>query len=107
MTVKEMFAIKYEELQKLHNLVFWSNAKYYAEAKKMPLAKYLYMGLEITERDIKANGGYNGELWHEIEQMHADKLLASNAHRQDPRTLTKYWLTGKGFREINQDHSIC
>ena len=106
-TVKEMLATKYAELQKLYNPVFWENAKYYAEAKKMPLPKYLYMGLEITVKDIKANGGYNGELWNEISQMHADKLLASNAYRQDPRVITKYWLTAKGFRAFNQDHSIC
>ena len=73
----------------------------------MPLAKYLYMGLEITANDIKANGGWNGELYNEIEQMHKEKLLASNAHFQNPRVITKWWLTAKGFRAINTDHEIC
>ena len=107
MTVKEMFAKKYDELQNLHNLVFWENAKYYAEAKKMPLAKYLYMVLEITANDIKANGGWDGELYDEIQRMHKEKLLASNAYLQNPRVITKWWLTAKGFKAINADHNIC
>lgn len=100
MTLKEMFQKKYDELQKLYNPVWWSNAKYYAEAQKMTLEKYCYFSLEITEKDIKANGGYTGELWQEIKAAHESKLLASNAHRQDPRTLTKYWLTKKGYKAI-------
>ena len=100
MTIKEMFQKKYEALQGLYNPVWWSNAKYYAEAKKMTLEQYCYMSLEITANDIKANGGYTGELWDEISKAHGAKLLASNAHRQDARSVTKYWLTKKGFREL-------
>ena len=100
MTVKEMFEKKYTELQGLRNHVWWDNAEYYAKAKKMSLEQYCYMSLEITEKDIKANGGYNGDLWQEIEALHKDKLLASNAHRQNPRVLTMYWLTKKGYKAI-------
>ena len=66
----------------------------------MTLEKYCYMSLEITVNDIKANGGYTGELWNEIRNAHENKLLASNAHRQDARTVTKYWLTNKGYKAI-------
>lgn len=100
MTIKEMLQSKYEDLQGLYNPVWWNNAKYYAEAKKMPLEQYCYMSLEITVKDIKANGGYTGELWMEISKAHQSKLLASNAHRQDARTLTKYWLTPKGYKVL-------
>lgn len=100
MTIKEMLQKKYTELQGMHNPVWWANAKYYAEAKKMTLEKYCFLSLEITVKDIKENGGYNGELWREIETAHANKLLASNAHRQDARTMTKYWLTNKGYKAI-------
>lgn len=100
MTIKEMLQSKYAELQKLNNPVWWANAKYYADAKKMTLEHYCIMSLEITVKDIKEHGGYNGELWTEIQNAHAGKLLASNAHRQDARTMTKYWLTKKGYKEI-------
>lgn len=100
MTIKEILQQKYEKLQGLYNPVWWNNAKYYAEAKKMTLEQYCFMSLEITVNDIKANGGYSGELWSEIKAAHENKLLASNAWRQDARTLTKYWLTKKGYKEL-------
>lgn len=100
MTIREMFQNKYEALQGLKNPVWWSNARYYAEAKKMTLEQYCYMSLEITVNDIKACGGYTGELWSEITKAHEEKLLASNAHRQDARSITKYWLTKKGYKSL-------
>ena len=57
--------------------------------------------------DIKNNGGWNGELWAEISEMHKAKLLASNKHRMASSQVTKYWLTDKGWKAINKDHAIC
>ena len=48
------------------NKVSWENCKYYATAKNMHIAEYMYMCLEITENDIKANGGYNSDFYREI-----------------------------------------
>lgn len=100
MTLKEMFEMKYQELQSMYNPVWWSNAEYYANAKKMSLEQYCYMSLSITEKDIKENGGYNGELYNEIKTAHENKLLASNKHCQYYRMITQYWLTKKGYKAI-------
>lgn len=107
MILKEMFYQKYLNALKTMNKVSWENAKYYASAKKMHLAHYMYMCLEITENDIRENGGYAGELWQEIKEAHENKLLASNKHRQEHGHVDKYWLTPKGFKIINKDHSVC
>lgn len=104
MTVAEMFDIKYRNFMKNVNRVTWQNI---TSQKRHP-AETIYKALEITANDIRDNGGWNGELWQEIKAMHESKLLASNQHRQFyGQDITKYWLTEKGWRYINKDHSIC
>ena len=98
MTIQKMLEMKYSELQGLHNPVWWDNAKYYAGAQGITLEKYCYLSLEITVKDIKANGGYSGELWQEISEAHKNKLIASNEHRNYSGKITKYWLTKKGYK---------
>lgn len=70
-------------------------------------AKTMFMALEITANDIKKNGGYTGELYAEIQEMHKSKLLASNVHRQYYGKVTAYWLTQKGFNYLNKKYNIC
>lgn len=101
MTVKEMLDIKYREWLKNIRRREWENVNIYAEAKKMHVAEYMYMCLEITEQDIKNNGGYNGELYSDLKQMHEKKLLASNQHRQEHGHVDKWWLTKKGMKSLN------
>lgn len=107
MTVFEMLKQKY--MDRLANL--WPNQmksiEEYSAAKKQHPAKTMFMALEITEFDIKRNGGYTGELYAEIAEMHRNKLLASNVHRQYSGKVTAYWLTEKGFNYINKKHAIC
>lgn len=103
MTVAEMFDIKYRNFMKNVNRVTWQNII----SQKCHPAETIYKGLEITVNDIRSNGGWNGELWQEIKAMHESKLLASNQHKQFYGQVTKYWLTEKGWRYINKDHSIC
>ena len=105
--VKEILYSKYRAALKAMNETAWKNAKQYAAAKKQHLAEYMYMGLEITVTDIKRNGGYNGELWREISEMHRAGMLASNSNRGNSRGETKYWLTRKGFAEVNKNNEIC
>lgn len=78
----------------------WENIQSYASARGMHPAEYMYMCLEITANDIKANWG-NGELYAEIDRMHKQKLLASNKHRQEHGHITKYWLTKKGLKTLD------
>lgn len=100
MKVTEMLDKKYREwLQKITKRE-WENIQYYASAKGMHPAEYMYMCLAITEGDIKANGGYGGELFTEIDSMHKQKMLASNKHRQEHGHITKYWLTKKGLKQL-------
>lgn len=98
MTVFEMLDIKYREWLKNMNEREWEKLKEEAEYYNKHIAEVMYMHLEITEYDIKKNGGYNGELWKEIKEMHANKLLASNQHRQYHGKVDCYWLTKKGFK---------
>lgn len=101
MTVKEMLDNKYGEWLKKINKREWENIQFYASAKGMHIAEYMYMCLEITEFDIRANGGYGGELFAEVDGMHKQKMLASNKHRQEHGHVTKYWLTKKGIKQFN------
>ena len=103
MKVAEILNEKYMEALKTMNASTWANIK----AQPMHPAQYMYMSFEITVNDIKANGGYTGELWQEISEMHKAKLLASNSHRQYSGHVTAYWLTKKGWAHINKDHAIC
>ena len=107
MTVSEMFYKKYKESLKTMNRTSWENVQLQSKESGIHPAQIIYMGLEITAFDIKENGGWNGELYQEIKQLHADKQLVSNLHRQAHGQVTAYWLTKKGFRVLNKDHAIC
>lgn len=106
MTVAKMFEEKYRELLKNMNDRTYENFKARAEYENKHLAELMYMSLEITEHDIKANGGYGGELYTELQTMHKNKLLASNKHRQEHGHIDRYWLTKKGFKALNKSENI-
>lgn len=107
MTVFEIFKQKY--MERLTNLrpSEMKRIEEYSAARNQHPAKTMFMAIEISEYDIKRNGGYNSELYAEIKEMHQSKLLASNAHRQEYGHVTFYWLTQKGFNYLNKKHSIC
>lgn len=107
MTVKEMLYSKYLGKLKAMNKTAWDNMLRDAKTSGKHPAQIMYMGLEITANDIRANGGWNGELYESIQQMHKQKLLASNAHRQYNGQVTAYWLTEKGWKQLNKEHAIC
>ncbi len=107
MTVKEILYSKYLGKMKAMNKTAWDNLMNESKSRGIHPAQIMYMGLEITENDIRANGGWNGELYESIKQMHKQKLLASNAHRQYHGQVTAYWLTEKGWRLLNKGHAIC
>ena len=107
MTVVEMLYKKYCERVKTISGSAWKNVERTAKELHQHPAQVMYMDLNISENDIRANGGYGGELFADIDRMHKAKLLASNKHRQYYGHVTQYWLTKKGFKAINQDHSIC
>lgn len=101
MTVKEILDNKHYEWVKSMSQREWENCKAYAAAKNMLLVEYVYMCLEITENDIKANGGYGSDFYKEIRKMHEKKLLASNCHRQEHGHIDKWWLTKKGLKALD------
>lgn len=103
MTVKEFLNEKY--LNKMKNISEreWKCVQEAAACKKVHPAEILYRSFEITQNDIKANGGYNGELWNDIKDMHSKKLLASNKHRQEHGHIDRYWLTAKGYKSLKFD----
>ena len=106
MKVAEMFELKYRELVKNMNGVTYRNFKARSEYENKHIAELMYMALEITQHDIKANGGYGGELYTELQAMHKSKLVASNKHRQEHGHIDRYWLTKKGFKALNQTENI-
>lgn len=106
MTVAAMFEQKYRELVKTMNSTTYRNFKERAEYENKHIAELMYMALEITEHDIKANGGYGGELYAELKAMHSAKQVASNKHRQEHGHIDRYWLTKKGFKAMNQAEHI-
>lgn len=101
MTVKEIFDTKYRDWLKTINKVSWENCKAYAAVKNIHVAEYMYMCLEITEKDIRENGGYNSDFYNVIREAHKQKLLASNCHRQEYGHIDKWWLTKKGLKALN------
>lgn len=107
MTVLEMLDKKYMALLGSIRESDWNNIKECSAEKNWHPAKTMYMALQISEYDIKENGGYTGELYAEIKEMHRNKMLASNVHRQYYGKVTKYWLTPKGFNHLNKNHAIC
>ena len=97
MTVKEMFETKYKEYMKTISHKAWENAKFYAEYKKIPVYKFIFLSIEVTEFDMKKYGvQYNGEL----EKLHKEKCIASNRHRQEHGHVDRYWLTEKGYKQL-------
>lgn len=106
MTVAKMFDQKYRELLKSMNSVTYRNFKARADCEGKHMAELMYMTLEITEQDIKAHGGYGGELYAELNNMHKAKQLASNKHRQEHGHVDRYWLTKKGFKVLNKNGDI-
>lgn len=98
MTVKEMFETKYKEHMATISRRAWENAKFYAEHNKMPVYKFILLSIEVTEADMKRFGvGYSGEL----EKLHKAKCIASNRHRQEHGHIDRYWLTEKGYKQLD------
>lgn len=100
MTVKQFFENKYRTAMLTMDERKWARLKEEAEFYKVNPSEILYMCFEITAYDIKANGGYNGELYINIKEMHEKKLLASNKHRNYSGKIESYWLTPKGFKAL-------
>lgn len=108
MTVREMYYKKYCATLKQINKAKWEMIMRQSDEKRMHPAEIMYLFyIEITVDDIRLNGGYNGELWREIKELHSKKMMASNAHRQYSGHKTAYWLTIKGFNHFNKSHEIC
>lgn len=97
MTANEMLMKKYREWLQNMTKREWENIKVYAEAKKMSIPDYMMMCIEITERDYKQDAELRADLWN----MHAEKLLASNKHRQEHGHIDRFWLTKKGLNQFN------
>jgi hypothetical protein len=100
MTAYEMFQSKYEQWLKTITRREWENVKYYAEAKKMSIPDYMMMCIEITIND--ANPRKNADVYWELIQMNANRLVASNRHRQASGQVDAFWLTKKGLKEFNK-----
>ena len=100
MTVKQFLENRY--CDKMLNMTEreWKRIKEICEYSGKHPAEVVYMAFEITEFDIKANGGYKGELYEDIRRMHENKLLASNKHRQYHGKVDAWWLTKKGFKDL-------
>ena len=97
MTVKEMFEAKYKEYMATINRRAWENAKYYAQHKNMPVYQFILLSIEVTEADLKKWGiCYGGEL----EELHKERCIASNRHRQEHGHIDRYWLTKKGYEKL-------
>lgn len=107
MTVYELLNQKYLDWLKRMRKHEWNDIMIRSAEQKVHPAEYMFECLEISVSDIKANGGFNGDLYNEIEAMHSEKLIASNRHRQYSGHVTKYWLTKKGFRYLNKQKGIC
>lgn len=100
MTVYEMFQSKYEQWLKNITKREWENIKVYAESKKMSIPDYMMMCLEITIND--ASPQKNADVYWELIEMHKNKLVASNRHRQAHGQVNAFWLTKKGLKEFNK-----
>ena len=101
MTVKQFLENKYRENMLNMSKREWERIKENCEYSGKHPAEVIYMSFEITEFDIKANGGYKGELYDDICKMHSAKLLASNKHRQYHGKVDAWWLTKKGLKELD------
>lgn len=97
MKVYETLWKKYREWLKRMTKREWENIKVYAKAKKMSIPDYMMLCLEITETDYKQDNVLRSEIWN----MHKEKLLASNKHRQEHGHIDRFWLTKRGLKEFN------
>lgn len=98
MTVKELFENKYRERMANITEREWKRAKEDAEYKKMPVAQFIMMCLEITENDC--NPRKNADAYWELIEMNKNKLIASNRHRQYHGKVDAFWLTAKGYKAM-------
>ena len=100
MVVKEMLESKYRE--KMANITEreWKRVKADAECYGISVAECIIRELEITETDIKQNGGWYGELHTNLLDLHKQKLIASNKHRQERGHVDRYWLTPNGYKKL-------
>lgn len=103
MYLSELFTKKYNEWMGFIRPVDLERIQ---SEQKNPV-EYMYLCLEITHKEIVSNGGYNSPLYEEIRVWHEMKWLASNKHRNANNQVTKYWLTKKGFKQLNRNHAIC
>ena len=100
MTVKEMFERKYKEYMKNINRTAWENHKFYAESQKIPVYQHIILSLEITQNDLKKWGiRYDGEL----KELHTQKYIASNMHRNEHGHIDRWWLTKKGYKKLFEE----
>lgn len=101
MTARDLFYQKYLDFMKNVNIKTWQCIEESAKLQKVHPAWVVFSKyIVVTENDIKANGGWNGELFKDLDQLHKDKLLASNKHRQYRCRVWCYWLTKKGFKQL-------
>lgn len=102
MTVSECFKAKYYDWLKNMRANEWNNIKIKSEARKESIPYFMFMCLEITENDVRKEG-YNSEFYQELKQLHENKLIASNKHRQEHDHINKYWLTKKGIKALSKE----
>lgn len=100
MTVFELLTEKYRQRMQSMTEHDWAVIKEQAAKKKLHPAQIVYMTLEITEFDIRKNGGYCGDMYSEIRDLHTKKCMASNAHKQYHGKVDAYWLTANGARRF-------
>lgn len=100
MTVAQFLDSKYRDKMATITEREWRRITEDAALTKKHPAEIIYMGFEITEHDIKANGGWHGELHNDLLRMHEQKLVASNKHRQEHGHIDRYWLTKKGLKAL-------
>jgi hypothetical protein len=98
MTAKEMFENKYRAYMQNITPRAWEKCQAYAEAKKMPVYKFIMLNLQITVNEC--NPRQNAEVYWELIQMNNDKLIASNRHKQYSGHVTTFWLTPKGYKKL-------
>lgn len=97
MTVKEMFEAKYKEYMQNITRKAWENHKFYAECHKMPVYQHIMLCIEITQNDLKKWGVYYGG---ELKDLHKEKYIASNMHRQEHGHIDRWWLTKRGYKKL-------
>ena len=98
MTVKEMFEKKYRERMATMTEREWKQAREKADYKKIHIAKYIMLCIEITEFDCSPTK--NADVYWELIEMNKNKLVASNRHKQYSGKIDAFWLTKKGYKQL-------